>query len=115
MWIPKETEEELLDDGIYGYEDDRWQKAREWALKFTKNREHKFLEDWCAEAKVEEPVAYDYNYKTGFTIYTNRPGYLIGKGGSLINKYRERLKEEFLESNDIKIVEIRGGFANYHN
>lgn len=113
MWIPKETEEELLDDSVYGYEDDGWQKTREWALRFAKNRERKFLEKFCAEAKVNEPIAYEYDHITGFIIYTNRPGYFIGKGGELINKFRAKLKEEFYKTNDIKLVEIKGGFVNF--
>lgn len=71
------------------------------------------IEHWEAEAKLTEPVVYDYNYHEGFTIYTNHPGYLIGKGGSLINKYRIRLKEEFGKNSDIKFVEIKNGFVNY--
>lgn len=94
------------------YEDD-FQKMRAEVNAWARNREHKFLEDWCAEAKLTEPIAYSYNYHEGFTIYTTRPGYLIGKGGNLINKYRTRLKEEFHKTNDIKFVEIKNGFVNY--
>lgn len=94
------------------YEDD-FQEMRAEVNAWARNRERKFLEDWCAEAKLTEPVAYSYNYHEGFTIYTNRPGYLIGKGGNLINKYRTRLKEEFHKTNDIKFVEIKNGFVNY--
>lgn len=93
--------------------DDDFQKMRAEANAWARGRERKFLEDWCAEAGLKEPVAYDYEYHKGFTIYTNRPGVLISKAGSLVNKYRDRLKEEFGKDNDIKFVEIKRGFANY--
>lgn len=90
-----------------------FQKFRAEINAWARNREREFLEDWCAEAKLEEPVGYDFVYGEGFTIYTNHPGILIGKAGSLVNKYRDRLKEEFGKDNDIKFVEIKNGFANY--
>ena len=43
------------------YEDD-FQKMRAEVNAWARNRERKFLEDWCAEAKLTEPVAYNYNY-----------------------------------------------------
>lgn len=93
--------------------DESFERMRNEVHNWTKNRERKFLEDWCAEAGLKEPVAYDYEYHKGFTIYTNHPGILIGKVGILVNKYRDRLKEEFGKDNDIKFVEIKNGFANY--
>lgn len=90
-----------------------FQKFRAEINTWARNRERKFLENWCAEAKLEEPVGYDFVYGEGFTIYTNRPSILIGKAGSLVNKYRDKLKEEFGKDNDIKFVEIKNGFANY--
>lgn len=39
---------------------------------------------------------YDINYDTKeITIYTTRPGWLIGVSGDLINRYREKMKEVF--------------------
>lgn len=93
--------------------DNDFQKIRAEVNIWARGRERKFLEDWCAEAGLKEPVAYDYEYHKGFTIYTNHPGYLIGKAGGLVNKYRDRLKEEFGKDNDIKFIEIKNGFANY--
>ena len=112
MYMPAE----LLDDDIVDIDDEvdaQWEEMREEAHKWAVNRERKFLEDWCAEAGLKEPVAYDYKYHKGFTIYTKHPGILIGKAGSLVNKYRDKLKEEFGKDNDIKFVEIKNGFVNY--
>lgn len=93
--------------------DNDFQKMRVEINAWARGRERKFLEDWCAEAKLDEPIGYDFVYGDGFTIYTNHPGILIGKAGSLVNKYRDRLKEEFGKDNDIKVVEIKNRFANY--
>lgn len=95
--------------------DDEFQKFRAEINAWARGRERKFLEDWCRDARVTEPVAYEYEYGKGFVIYTNRPGYLIGKAGNLIAKYEERLQKEFGQNNKIKIVEVRGGFANYQS
>lgn len=51
------------------------------------------------------------NYK--IAIYTNRPGLLIGKGGSVISKYRELAKKEdkYFEGFDINEIDfILNGF-----
>ena len=112
MYMPKE----LLDDDITGIDDEfdtQFEEMRAEVHAWARNRERKFLEDWCTEAGLKEPVAYDYEYHKGFTVYTNHPGILIGKAGSLINKYQDRLKEEFGKNNKIKFVEIKNGFANY--
>lgn len=95
-----------------------FENMRNEAYEWAKNREKKFLEDWCKEAGVKNPVGYDFDYDSGFTIYTTRPGYLISRGGQLIEKYTERLNKEFgFPSTNkilkIKFVEIKGGFANY--
>lgn len=43
-----------------------------------------------------------------FTIWTNRPGILIGKGGQNVEILREILKEEFDYDYEIKFREIKG-------
>lgn len=81
--------------------------------KYINKKQCQFIQEWCKEAHLNEPVAYDYDYTEGFTIYTKRPGYLIGKGGELVNKYLNKLQNEFRASNKIKFIEIRGDFVNY--
>lgn len=44
-------------------------KVNTWA----RSREKKFLEDFCKEAGLKEPIGYSYTYGQGFTIYTTRP------------------------------------------
>lgn len=83
-------------------------------LEFSHNQNCKVIEEWCKEAEVESPVGY-YNElgKHRMTIYTDKPGYLIGKGGCLVDKFKKRLCEEFYANDyEVRFVEIRGGFAN---
>lgn len=42
---------------------------------------------------------------TEFTIYTNRPGYMIGFKGKLVNKYKAILKEAINREVNIKFIE----------
>lgn len=46
------------------------------------------------------------------TIYAEHPGCLIGKAGVYVNKFKDRLKEEFYRDYQIKFVEIRGQIIN---
>jgi len=81
-------------------------------LEFAHRQNCDLIEEWCKEAGVKEPVGY-YNDCHSITIYTNKPGYLIGKGGFLINKYQEKFQKEYpYHKFEIKLVEIKGGFAN---
>lgn len=72
------------------------------------------LENWCEEAGVKTPVGYYWNTsKKCWEIYTDRPGFLIGKAGVLVDKYKNILNKRFYCNYKIKIYEIKGGFANY--
>lgn len=47
---------------------------------------------WKSEAKVKDPVIIKYDYrKKKMIVYTTKPGYLIGPGGSLYLKYKDLL------------------------
>ena len=43
-----------------------------------------------------------------FTVWTDRPSIIIGKGGQNINVLKEILKEEFAYDYEIDIKEIKG-------
>ena len=46
--------------------------------------------------------------KKVFTVWTNRPGILIGKGGQNVGVLKEILKEEFDYNYEIEFKEIKG-------
>ena len=61
---------------------------------------HRFIRtlirEWKAEAKVKERVGYKINYmERTITLATNRPGYLIGRAGMLIEKYENKMRENW--------------------
>ena len=91
-------------------ENNDFQILREEIARINREKEKNFLTQFMKEARVKE-IAYIYKKGSGFTIYTTHPGYLIGKGGILIDKYKKILKKEFSPSDDIKIIDIFwGGF-----
>ena len=72
------------------------------------------LRKWCDEAGVKTPVGYYKNSSEKcWEIYTDRPGFLIGKAGILVQKYKAILNKRFYCEYTVKFHEVRGGFANY--
>lgn len=95
--------------------DESFENMRAEAIKFMREKTESFLSEWCKEAGVKSPVGYERDYfSKSFVVYTDRPGYLIGKGGALAEKYTILMREEFVGLEKISFVEVRGGFANYN-
>lgn len=93
--------------------EEEWQEFRAKCLEVARTIEQRLIEQWCKESNVKTPVGYYRDcVKHVFTVYTNRPGELIGKGGKNIEKFKADLLEEYKHEYDVKIVEVRGGFAN---
>lgn len=65
----------------------------------------KVLKEWVDESRIPEPIQFSYG-KGELFIYTSRPGYLIGKAGTLYNKYKDKLMSEFDDLNSVHIVEV---------
>ena len=65
----------------------------------------KIILEWKKEAKADKPVQFSYKNNELF-IYTSQPGYLIGKAGSLFNKYKALLTESFDNCDFVHIVEV---------
>lgn len=76
----------------------------------------KLVEDWCKEAGITVPVGYYNELSTStMTIYTNKPGYLVGYEGKYINRFIKNLNEAFNSSNyKVVFVEIKGDIVNYN-
>ena len=93
--------------------ENEWQQFRGEALEFMRNLETKLIEDWCAECKVTTPVGYYFDsFKRVVTIYTDRPGFLIGMKGSKVDQFKAAVEKELRVPYKVEFVEIRGGFAN---
>lgn len=101
-----ECEESLTEDELM--------TLRETCHKITKDKHNDTLTAWCKEAGVKTPIGYYLDYTDGiYYIYTDKPGYLIGKAGCLVNKYQQLLQTKFSGVKSVKFVEIKGGFSNY--
>lgn len=62
----------------------------------SRNKINRVIQHWKDDAHLHEPIMYDINYDTKeITIYTTRPGWLIGVGSECINRYEEKMKEVF--------------------
>lgn len=53
------------------------------------------IKEWKDEAGVKGNIMLSIysDFRDTIKICTDKPGLMIGKGGELINKYKERLKE----------------------
>ena len=69
----------------------------------------KVMKKWLKEAKLKEDIHYniDYDEKT-ITIYTTRPGWLIGAKGYLVEKYSLIMQEKWSSFSGFKFVEMWG-------
>lgn len=94
--------------------DEEFMELRESCYKTVKEKHDIILSAWGKEAKVKTPIGYYLDYSDGtYYIYTDKPGYLIGKGGCLVSKYQQLLHTQFSIMKSVKFVEIKGGFSNY--
>jgi hypothetical protein len=92
---------------------EEFQKFRSEALAFCVNKDKSIVEAWCAKIGYKYPLGYHNNRcDRVFELYTNHPGVCIGKAGSAITEFKEMLKAEFKVPYEVKLIEIRGDFAN---
>lgn len=70
-----------------------------------------FIRDRIKEAGLSE-IKIDREKKTVVTIYTSKPGVLIGKGGAAIDELRGVLEQKFGGTFQVEIQEIRNPDAN---
>lgn len=80
----------------------------------TNNKTKLIMKDWKKEANIKGTILYRLRHKYSdevlkdeanyvLTVCTNQPGPLIGKMGSLIDKYRRILNYEASDENKISI------------
>ena len=72
-----------------------------------KYRLTELIKQWKYEADVKGIIqinAYP-TIRDTLTICTDRPGLMIGKGGCLIDKYKEKIQNEYPNIKEIKFVE----------
>lgn len=68
------------------------------------------LKAWRAESRNPHLCLYQGHGDT-LTIYTDKPGYMIGRAGKLVEKYRKEISEaSFGQIKNITFVETYGIF-----
>ena len=67
----------------------------------------KIIKEWKDEAGVKGIIQINAlsTVRDTLTICTDRPGFMIGKGGCLIDKYREKIQKEYPNIKKIEFVE----------
>lgn len=65
------------------------------------------IKEWKDEAGVKGIVQINAfpTVRETLTIYTDLPGYMIGKGGCLVEKYKEKIQKEFPNIKKINFIE----------
>ena len=74
-------------------------------------KENYIIQEWCNEVNKVASISKDYKTKTIY-LYTEWPGYYIGKCGTTLDKYREKLKDIGWE---VKIIELKETFLPSRN
>ena len=66
------------------------------------------LRAWKEDAKVTHLMQYSLRNKV-LTVYTDRPGLLIGRMGERVDRFKQRLlKETFGQIKEVRLEETRG-------
>lgn len=67
----------------------------------------KIIKEWKDEAGVKGIIQINAlsTVRDSLTICTDRPGFMIGKGGFLIDKYKEKIQKEYTNIKKIEFVE----------
>ena len=62
------------------------------------------FEQWKEEACLNHPILYDITWDEGIiTIYTTKPGYLIGEHGILVTRYTDAMRKFGLSLNHLSL------------
>ena len=79
------------------------------ALETMSERNERVMKNFFYSIGYKGFVGYENDLrKKVFTVWTNKPGILIGKGGKNVCILKEILKEEFDYDYEIKFKEIKG-------
>ena len=71
------------------------------------------IKEWKEEAGVKGIILVGVypDFRDTIKICTDRPGFMIGKGGELVDKYKERIKEFNPKLEKIEFVETDSWFV----
>ena len=65
------------------------------------------FKQWKKEAQLNEPILYDITWTEGIiTIYTTKPGYLIGAKGIFVSRYTDAMRKIWPFFKEFKFKEV---------
>lgn len=86
-----------------------FEELREKVLEEMAEKNERVLKHFFFRIGYKGIVGYENNLgKNIFTVWTDRPGILIGKGGQNVEVLKAVLKEEFDRDYDVEFKEIKG-------
>lgn len=86
-----------------------FEELRGKVLEEAAERNERVLKHFFWRINHKGIVGYENDLgKRVFTVWTDRPGILIGKGGQNVEILKEILKEEFDRDYDVNFKEIKG-------
>ena len=94
--------------GINRTWDSRWFSDKNYAEKLVQDLKlREFVKDRLKMAGISKVIIERAAQNTTVTVYTARPGVIIGKKGADIEKLRRKLSEKAGNDVSLNIVEIR--------
>lgn len=91
------------------FDSDNFEKFCGKALEEMDDRNERVVRHFFWRINYKGIVGYENDLgKKEFTLWSDRPGILIGKGGQNVEILKEILKEEFEYDYEIKFKEIKG-------
>lgn len=91
---------------------DKFQELREECHKIVKRENESILQEWLNRIGYPGIVGYYRDICNHvLELYTQHPGWLIGKEGNNVAELKYMLSEKFGGEWEIKFIEIRGGFV----
>ena len=89
--------------------DENFEEFRGKVLEEMSEKNERVLKHFLWRINYKGIVGYENSLcERVFTVWTDRPGILIGKGGQNVGILKEILKEEFDRDYDVKFKEIKG-------
>lgn len=91
------------------FDSDNFEKFRGKVLEEMTERNERVVRNFFWRINYKGIVGYENDLgRKEFTLWTDKPGILIGKGGQNVEILKEILKEEFEYDYEIKFKEIKG-------
>lgn len=87
-----------------------FEESRGKILEEIKEKNERVMKHFFHKIECKAIIGYENDTsKNIFTIWTDKPGIIIGECGKNVNILKDILKKEFEKDYDVKFKEIKGG------